>query len=39
MAIPQAGQMLIRQTIEKQEADRLHLQVSDTDLVNYLKTR
>jgi peptidyl-prolyl cis-trans isomerase D len=34
----QAGQIMIQRTILKQEADRLHLQVSDTDLVNYLKT-
>jgi len=34
----QAGQMMVQRTIMKQEADRLHLQVSDADLVNYLKT-
>jgi peptidyl-prolyl cis-trans isomerase D len=33
-----AGQVLIQRTILKQEADRLHLQVSDEDLVNFLKT-
>jgi len=33
-----AGQILIQRTILKQEADRLHLQVSDQDLLNYLKT-
>jgi peptidyl-prolyl cis-trans isomerase D len=34
----QAGQALVRQTILKKEADRLHLQVSDEDLVRELKT-
>jgi peptidyl-prolyl cis-trans isomerase D len=33
-----AGQALIQRTILRQEADRLHLQVSDEDLVNFLKT-
>ena len=34
----QAGQMLIQRAIMKQEADQLHLQVSDADLVRELKT-
>jgi peptidyl-prolyl cis-trans isomerase D len=38
MAMPQAGQFLIQRAILKQEADRLHLEVSDADLVNFLKT-
>jgi peptidyl-prolyl cis-trans isomerase D len=33
-----AGQILIQRTILKQEADRLHLQVSDNDLKTYLQT-
>jgi peptidyl-prolyl cis-trans isomerase D len=33
-----AGQVMVQRAILKQEADRLHLQVSDADLVNYLKT-
>ena len=33
-----AGQILIQRTILKQEADRLHLQVSDDDLMTYLQT-
>jgi peptidyl-prolyl cis-trans isomerase D len=33
-----AGQILIQRTILKQEADRLHLQVSDNDLKAYLQT-
>ena len=33
-----AGQILVQRAILKQEADRLHLAVSDADLVNYLKT-
>jgi peptidyl-prolyl cis-trans isomerase D len=33
-----AGEILIQRMILKQEADRLHLQVSDNDLKNYLQT-
>jgi peptidyl-prolyl cis-trans isomerase D len=33
-----AGQVMVQRAILKQEADRLHLQVSDADLVNYLRT-
>ncbi len=33
-----AGQILIQRMILKQEADRLHLQVSDNDLKTYLQT-
>lgn len=33
-----AGNLLIERAIMKQEADRLHLQVSDEDLRNYLRT-
>jgi len=33
-----AGQTLIQQAIMQQEADRLHLQVSDADLIQELKT-
>jgi peptidyl-prolyl cis-trans isomerase D len=33
-----AGQVMVQRAILKQEADRLHLQVSDADLVRYLKT-
>jgi peptidyl-prolyl cis-trans isomerase D len=33
-----AGQILVQRAILKQEADRLHLEVSDADLLNYLKT-
>jgi peptidyl-prolyl cis-trans isomerase D len=34
----QAGRTLIQQAIMQQEADRLHLQVSDADLIRELKT-
>jgi peptidyl-prolyl cis-trans isomerase D len=37
--LPQAGQMLVQQAMLKQEADRLHLQVSDDDLRRELKDR
>jgi peptidyl-prolyl cis-trans isomerase D len=37
-AIQQAEQSLVQRTIEKQAADRLHLQVSDADLLQELKT-
>ncbi len=33
-----AGQVMVERMILKQEADRLHLQVSDEDLKTYLKT-
>src|SRR5215469_12650840 len=33
---PQVASQLVRETVEKQEADRLHLQVSDADLRNEL---
>jgi len=33
-----AGQVMVQRAILKQEADRLHLQVSDADLVRYLQT-
>ncbi|MDP9049509.1 MAG: peptidylprolyl isomerase [Acidobacteriota bacterium] len=33
-----AGQVLVQQAIMKQQADKLHLQVSDQDLVRELKT-
>jgi peptidyl-prolyl cis-trans isomerase D len=37
-AIQQAEQSLVQWTIEKQAADRLHLEVSDADLLQELKT-
>lgn len=36
--VSRAGQVMIQRAMLKQEADRLHLQVSDADLVNFLKT-
>ena len=33
-----AGQILVQRAMLKQEADRLHLQVSDDDLIRELKT-
>jgi peptidyl-prolyl cis-trans isomerase D len=36
--MPQAGQYLVQQAVQKQEADRLHMQVSDGDLVRELRT-
>jgi peptidyl-prolyl cis-trans isomerase D len=38
MVMPQAAQVLVNRAILKQEADRLHLQVSDQDLLTYLRT-
>ena len=35
-AMQRAGVMLVQRTIQKQEADRLHLEVSDSDLRNEL---
>jgi peptidyl-prolyl cis-trans isomerase D len=35
--VSQAGHALVQRTILQQEADRLHLQVSDADLSQYLK--
>jgi peptidyl-prolyl cis-trans isomerase D len=37
--LPQAGQIVVQQTILKHEADRMHLQVSDDDLRRELKDR
>ncbi len=36
-AISQAGQAVVQRTILQQEADKLNLQVSDADLLQYLK--
>ena len=38
MVLQRAGTIAIEQAILKQEADRLHLQVSDEDLRNFLRT-
>ena len=38
LVMPRAGQVLVERKILKEEADRLHLQVSDDDLVRELKT-
>jgi peptidyl-prolyl cis-trans isomerase D len=36
--MPQAGQYLVQQAIQKQAADKMHLQVSDGDLLRELRT-
>ncbi len=37
--VPQAGQVLVQRTILKQEADKMHLQVSDEDLRRELRAQ